>query len=70
MTDKLYITNRTNHPMQATITDNYTGNNIITYELQPGSNELYVKDLHEGVYMIHLEDENHEVFYEQKLVKA
>lgn len=69
MTDKLYITNRTNEPMQATITDNYTGNNVITYELQPGANELYVKDLHEGVYMIHLEDANHEVFYEQKLIK-
>ncbi len=70
MTDKLYITNRTNQPMQATITDNYTGNNVITYKLQPGANELHVKDLLEGVYMIHLEDENHEVFYEQKLVKA
>lgn len=69
MTDKLYITNRTNQPMQATITDNYTGNNIITCELHPGANELYVKDLHEGVYMIHLEDANHEVFYEQKLIK-
>jgi hypothetical protein len=42
---------------------------VITYELQPGANELYVKDLHEGVYMIHLEDANHEVFYEQKLIK-
>lgn len=70
MTEKLYITNRTNQPMQATITDNYTGNNVKTYELQPGANELYVNDLHEGVYVIHLEDENHEVFYEQKLVKA
>ncbi len=69
MIDKLYITNRTNQPMQATITDNYTGNNVITCELHPGANELYVKDLHEGVYMIHLEDANHEVFYEQKLIK-
>ncbi len=69
MTDKLFITNHTDKPMQAVITDNYTGNNVLKYELQPGWNEVHVKDLHEGVYMIHLEDANHEVFYEQRLVK-
>ncbi len=69
MTDKLFINNRTDKPMLATITDNYTGSNVFTCELVPGSNELSVEQLEAGVYMIQLEDSNHDIFYQQKLFK-
>lgn len=69
MNNKLYINNKTNKPMHATISDNYTGNSVRTYELHPGANEITVAELEEGVYMIELEDCNHDIFYRQKLVR-
>lgn len=69
MNEKLIITNRTDRPMQAIITDNYTGNNVMQCELQPGFNELYMNSLLTGTYIIHLEDANQQVFYEQKIFR-
>ncbi|MBN9485446.1 MAG: hypothetical protein BGO70_14440 [Bacteroidetes bacterium 43-93] len=69
MTDKLYITNRTNKPILATISDNNTGNNVINCELQPGQNELVIQHLNVGVYMMHLHDECDGTFYCQVLTK-
>ncbi|OSZ78443.1 hypothetical protein CAP35_09380 [Chitinophagaceae bacterium IBVUCB1] len=69
MTKKFIITNRTDKPMQAVITDNDTGNNVLQRELHPGCNELFVNDLHQGIYIIHLEDANHEIIYQQKIFK-
>ena len=65
----LFITNRTNKPMMATISDNYTGNNLLTYELKPGSNEIVVKSLDDGIYYISLSDHNNDVIYKEKIVK-
>lgn len=56
--------------MLATISDTYTGTNIMTYELSPGNNELDMANLLTGMYIFHLEDENHEVFYEQTITKS
>jgi hypothetical protein len=69
MSDKFYITNRTKELMLVTISDTNTGNNVMTRCLLPGTNELDVAGLLSGVYVFHLEDENHEVFYEQKIIK-
>ncbi len=55
--------------MQATISDNLTGNNVLCCELQPGPNEIPVTSLNTGVYMICLADCNNDIFYQQKLVK-
>lgn len=55
--------------MLVTISDTNTGNNVMTRCLLPGTNELDVAGLLSGVYVFHLEDENHEVFYEQKIIK-
>lgn len=65
----LFITNRTDKPMMATISDNYTGNNLLTYELQPGSNEITVNTLDEGIYCISLSDHNNDIIYTEKIVK-
>lgn len=69
MSDKFYITNRTNHLMLVTISDTRTGSNILTRNLLPGTNELDVADLLSGIYLFHLEDENHDVVYEQRITK-
>lgn len=55
--------------MIARICSDYTGGSIMTYELQPGINEIAVKSLDTGVYFIQLEDVNHDIFYKQKIVK-
>jgi hypothetical protein len=65
----LYITNKTDKPMQATISDSNTGNNVLIYELRPGANEITVKSLEDGVYTIRLTDANNDIFYQQKLIK-
>ncbi|MCB0699545.1 MAG: T9SS type A sorting domain-containing protein [Chitinophagales bacterium] len=65
----LFITNRTNKPMRAIISDNYTGNSLLTYELKPGSNEIVVKSLDDGIYYISLSDHNNDVIYKEKIVK-
>ncbi len=65
----LFITNRTDKPMMARISDNYTGNQLLTYELQPGSNEIVVNTLDDGIYYISLADHNNDVIYEQKIIK-
>lgn len=64
----LYITNKTDKPIQATISDSNTGNNVLNCELQPGPNEIAVRSLQTGVYFICLTDHNNEVLYQQKLV--
>ena len=69
MNDKLYINNKTNKPMHATICDGNTGNYLLQYELQPGSNEIAVTTLDTGVYSISLKDHNNSVIYEQKLIR-
>jgi hypothetical protein len=65
----LFITNRTNKPMIATITDNYTGSNLLKYELQPGANEIMVNSLDTGTYYISLSDHNNDIIYKEKIVK-
>lgn len=69
MTNTLYITNRTDKPMLATISDNYTGNDLLTYELKPGTNEIMVNSLDTGIYYISLADHNNDVIYKEKIVK-
>jgi|GEM_PF-1657291 hypothetical protein len=69
MSNKIYITNKTDKPMHATISDNYTGITELTCELQPGANEIPVNNLHSGIYNICLTDDNNDVFYQQKLVR-
>lgn len=69
MGNKIYINNKTDKPMHATISDNYTGSNVLTCELHPGSNEILVNELHTGVYNIRLTDDNDDVFYQQKLIR-
>ena len=64
----LYITNKTDKPMQATISDIYTGNNVLIYELIPGPNEIVVNTLETGAYTICLTDANNDIFYRQRLV--
>lgn len=58
----LYITNKTDKPMQATICDSNTGNDVLIYELRPGNNEITVNALQNGVYMIRLADANNDIF--------
>ncbi|WP_276134633.1 hypothetical protein [Polluticoccus soli] len=65
----LYITNKTDKPMKATISDNYTGNNVLSYELMPGNNELIFNSLQTGAYTICIRDANNDIFYNQKLIK-
>lgn len=69
MNDKLYINNKTNKPMHATISDGYTGSYVLQCELQPGSNEIAVTNLDAGIYSISLTDHNNAIIYEQKLVR-
>lgn len=64
----LYITNKTDKPMKAIISDNYTGNNVLSYELMPGNNELIFNSLQTGAYTIYLRDANNDIFYTQKLI--
>jgi hypothetical protein len=68
MNNKLYINNKTNGLMQATISDNYTGTSVRIYDLQPGNNEITVTELAEGVYTVELTDSEHNIFYRQKMV--
>lgn len=65
----LYITNKTDKPMKAVISDNYTGNKVLSYELMPGPNELAFTSLRTGAYTICLRDANNDIFYTQKLIK-
>jgi hypothetical protein len=69
MNNTLFITNKTGKPMRATISENYTGGNIFTFDLKPGNNEIKVNSLETGVYVIQLEDEEHIIFYKQKIIK-
>lgn len=69
MNNKLFITNKTTEPMHATISDNMTGSNVLSCELQPGTNEITVTSLNTGVYMICLSDHNNDIFYKQRLVR-
>jgi hypothetical protein len=69
MPDKFYITNKTNEPIVAEISDTNTGNNVLVRQLIPGTNELDVTGLVCGVYFMHLVDNNHNIFYEQEIVK-
>jgi hypothetical protein len=55
--------------MRATICDDFTGGSIFTYDLHPGANEIKVGTLDKGIYIIELEDEEHTVFYKQKIIK-
>ena len=57
MHDILYITNRTDKPLHAVISDKDTGNSIMTCELQPGPNEIGIETLNTGVYLFCLSDE-------------
>lgn len=70
MDKTLYITNRTNRPMLATISDNYTGNDLMKYELKPGPNEIAVNSLDTGTYFISLSDHNNDIIYKQKIIKS
>lgn len=70
MNNTLYITNRTNKPMLATISDNYTGNDLVKCELQPGANEITVNNLDTGTYYISLSDHNNDIIYKEKIVKS
>lgn len=70
MNNTLYITNRTNKPMLATISDNYTGNDLVKCELQPGPNEITVNNLDTGTYYISLADHNNDIIYKEKIVKS
>lgn len=69
MENTLFITNRTDKPMMATISDNYTGNDIVRCELQPGPNAIAVNTLDTGTYYISLADHNNDVIYKEKIVK-
>ncbi len=69
MNDALYITNRTGKTMLATISDNYTGNDIVKCELQPGSNKIEVDTLDTGTYYISLVNHNNDIIYKEKIVK-
>lgn len=69
MNNTLYITNRTNKPMLATISDNNTGSQVVKYELQPGPNEIAVSTLDTGTYYISLADHNNDIIYKEKIVK-
>lgn len=69
MNNTLYITNRTNKPMHATISDNYTGSDIVKCELMPGSNAIAVNTLDTGTYFISLADHNNDIIYKEKIIK-
>lgn len=56
--------------MLATISDNYTGNDLMKYELKPGPNEIEVNSLDTGTYYISLADHNNDIIYKQKIVKS
>ncbi len=70
MPNVYYITNRTGDTMMATLSDSDTGNNVMAYQLHPGVNEVNIENLLNGAYIIHLEDNNHEVIYEQTILKG
>lgn len=55
--------------MQATISDNYTGSDLVKCELQPGANAIEVNALETGTYYISLADHNNDVIYKEKIVK-
>lgn len=55
--------------MLATISDKYTGNSLLTCELQPGSNQIEVSSLDTGTYNISLADHNNDIIYKEKIVK-
>lgn len=69
MNKTLYITNRTNRPMLATISDNYTGSDLVKCELQPGYNAIEVNSLETGTYYISLVNHNNDVIYKEKIIK-
>ena len=69
MNNTLFITNRTNRPMVATITDNYTGNDLLKCELQPGTNEIEFNKLDSGTYYISLVDHNNDIIYKEKIYR-
>ncbi len=69
MNNTLYITNRTGKPMLATISDNYTGNDLVKCELQPGTNEIEVDNLDTGTYYISLVNHNNDIIYKEKIIK-
>lgn len=69
MDSTIYITNKTDKLMHATISENSTGHNVLSYDLVPGTNEIAFQSLTSGIYMIELQDHNHDIFYRQKITR-
>lgn len=69
MYNTIFITNKTDKPMHATITDNTTGHSVLSYDLIPGTNEIGFQSLADGIYFIELEDHNHDIIYRQKITR-
>jgi hypothetical protein len=69
MNDSIYITNKTDKLMHATISDNFTGSSVLSYDLVPGPNEIRFQSLTSGIYLIELQDHNHDIFYSQKITR-
>lgn len=67
MNDVLYITNRTDKPIHASISDKFTTNDVLSCELKPGPNAIQVASLDTGIYIIRLTDQNDELIYQQKI---
>ena len=55
--------------MLATISDNYTGNDLVKCELHPGTNEIEVDSLDTGTYYISLVNHNNDIIYKEKIIK-
>ena len=55
--------------MLATISDNYTGNDLVKCELQPGTNKIETDSLDTGTYYISLVNHNNDIIYKEKIVK-
>lgn len=70
MNNTLYITNRTGKTMSAIISDNNTGNNVLSRKLKPGANEITYNKLETGTYYISLTDHNDVLIYKEKIVKG
>jgi hypothetical protein len=67
MKDVIYITNKTDKPMLASIADKFTTNDVLSCELKPGPNAIQVTSLDTGIYIIRLTDQNNEIIYQQKI---
>ncbi len=69
MNNKIFITNKTDKKVRATISDKNTGNEVIIRELVPGNNEIGVTHLSNGTYNISLIDDNNDTYYFQNIIK-